>query len=127
MIPDFPEGKILIQFDGICVLCSRTVRFILKADRNRKFIFQTLQNANQNDDFDSIRVYDHHSAYHYFDAVLKIGEELGGIFRFVSFFRLFPRSWRNSLYKWIALNRYYWFGKRETCYLPSAAERNQFL
>ena len=45
MSPIVPKGKILVQFDGVCILCSRTVNFILKADKRKKFLFQTLQSS----------------------------------------------------------------------------------
>ena len=122
-----PKDKILIQFDGLCILCSRTVRFILKADRKRKFLFQALQNSSENKFSDTIIVTDQNSSYQYFDAVLKIGKELGGIYKAVNVFRILPESWRRSLYLWIAKNRYRWFGVRQSCYLPSGEEVERFI
>ena len=127
MIPLIPEGKILVQFDGMCILCSRAIRLILKADRKKKFVFQALQHSLENQDFETIVVTDNHSKSEYFDAILKIGKELGGVYRAVSIFKLLPRSWRHSLYIWIARNRFNWFGKREICYLPSVEEMEQFI
>jgi predicted DCC family thiol-disulfide oxidoreductase YuxK len=122
-----PEGKILVQFDGLCILCSQTIRFILKADRKKKFLFQALQDSSGNDVFDTVIVIDQQSTYQYFDALLKIGKELGGIYRLMVVFRLVPRKWRHSLYVWVAKNRFRWFGKRKSCYLPSEKERERFI
>lgn len=127
MIPHIPEGKILVQFDGICNLCSGAVRFILKADRKKKFVFQALQNSSEIQDFETIVVTDNQSTYEYFDAILKIGKELGGVYSSVAIFKLLPRSWRHSLYIWIARNRFRWFGKRNSCYLPSEEEKARFI
>lgn len=127
MIPLVPEEKILVQFDGMCILCSRAVRLILKADRKKKFVFQALQFSTENQDFETIIVTDNQSTTEYFDAILKIGKELGGIYRAVAIFRLLPRSWRHSLYIWIARNRFRWFGKRNTCYLPTEEEMERFI
>ena len=127
MIPPIPEGKILVQFDGMCILCSRAVRLILKADRKKKFVFQALQHSSESQNFETIVVTDNQSTFEYFDAVLKIGKELGGIYRAIAIFRLLPRSWRHSLYIWIARNRFHWFGKRDTCYLPSEEEKERFI
>ena len=127
MIPHIPEGKILVQFDGMCILCSRAVQFILKADRKKKFMFQALQYSGVGQDFETIIITENQTTYQYFDAVLKIGKELGGIYRAIAIFRLLPRSWRHSLYLWIARNRFRWFGKRDTCYLPSAEEMERFI
>jgi len=127
MIPDIPDGKILIQFDGICILCSRAVKLILKADRKKKFIFQALQHSSENQSFETIIVTDSQSTYEYFDAFLKIGKELGGIYKVVAIFKLLPRQWRHSLYLWVAKNRFRWFGKRNSCYLPSPEEKERFI
>lgn len=122
-----PEGKILVQFDGICILCSLTVNFILKADRNKKFLFQAFQNTEAKEPGDSVIVFDGEKTYRYFDAVLKIAEELGGIYKVAAIFRLIPWKWRHSLYLWIARNRYRWFGVRKSCYLPSEEDTQRFI
>ena len=122
-----PEGKILVQFDGLCILCSRTVHFILKRDRKRKFLFQTLQQFSEAQSFDTVVVTDRQSSFQYFDAVLKIGYELGGVYKLIAIARMIPRSWRHSLYLWIAKNRFNWFGKRESCFLPTEEEKERFI
>ena len=123
-----PEGKIVIQFDGICVLCNRTVRFLLRADRKNKLLFQTLQNSADVNSIDTVIVFDHFGRrYDYFDAVLKIGHELGGVYRMVAIFKVLPRSWRHSIYLWIARNRFRWLGRRKTCYLPDESEKGKFI
>ena len=127
MIPIVPEGKILVRFDGICILCSRAVRLILRADRKKKFVFQALQHSNENQNFETIVVIDNQSTSEYFDAILKIGKELGGIYSAVAIFNLLPRKWRHSLYIRVARNRFHWFGKRDSCYLPSEEEKARFI
>jgi len=127
MIPNIPEGKILVRFDGICILCSRAVKLILKADRKKKFVFQALQHSGENQNFETIVVIDNQSTSEYFDAILKIGKVLGGIYSAVAIFKILPRKWRYSLYIWIARNRFRWFGKRDSCYLPSAEEMERFI
>ena len=119
--------KILIRFDGICILCSKTVRFILKADRKKKFLFQTLQDSSNSQNFETIIVVEGQKTFMHFDAVLKIGKELGGIYRMVAVFHILPQSWRKSMYLLIARNRFRWFGKRESCYLPSEEEKDRFI
>lgn len=125
--PD-PTTMMIVQFDGNCILCSKTIQFILKADRKKKFLFQTLQSASSDKDSgESVIVIDGKHTYTHFDAVLKIGKELGGIYRLVALAKLLPRNWRLRLYNWIARNRYRWFGKRESCFLPSKEEREKFI
>ncbi len=127
MTPLIPDGKILIQFDGICILCSKVVRLLLKADHKKKFLFQTLQTAEEKPDYETIRVIHGGETFICFDAVLKIGKELGGIYRIVAIFRILPRSLRKSIYSGIARNRFRWFGKRESCYFPSEEEKQRFI
>lgn len=127
MSPIVPKGKILVQFDGVCILCSRTVNFILKADKRKKFLFQTLQSSVLKEPGDSVIVSDGQTTYSHFDAVLKIGEELGGIYKLATIFKIIPRKWRHSLYLWIARNRYRWFGVRESCYLASKEDLERFI
>jgi predicted DCC family thiol-disulfide oxidoreductase YuxK len=127
MKPVIPEGKLLVQFDGMCILCSRTIQFILKADRGKKFLFQTLQNSTSLESFNTVIVSNQHSSYQRFDAVLVIGKELGGIYKLIAIFRVLPRKWRDSLYSWVAKNRFKWFGKRNACYFPSVEERERFI
>jgi predicted DCC family thiol-disulfide oxidoreductase YuxK len=123
-----PEGKILVQFDGMCILCSRTVRFLLNADRKNKLLFQALQNSPEDQNSETIIVTNHRGLqYTYFDAALKIGYELGGIYKSIAIFRLLPKSWRKSIYQWVARNRFRWFGRRQSCYLPTEAEREKFI
>jgi predicted DCC family thiol-disulfide oxidoreductase YuxK len=127
MIPVIPEGKILVQFDGMCILCSHAVRLILKADRKRKFVFQALQNSGEDKDFETIIVTDNRSTFEYFDAILKIGKELGGIYSIIAISQILPQSLRYSLYVWVARNRFRWFGKRDSCHLPSEEEKARFI
>jgi len=127
MISDIPDGRILVQFDGICILCSWAVKLILKVDRKKKFVFKALQHSNENQNFETIVVTDGQSKYKYFDAILKIGKELGGIYSAITIFELLPRKWRHSLYLWIARNRFSWFGKRSSCYFPSPEEKERFI
>ena len=122
-----PDGKILIQFDGICILCSKVVRLLLKADRKKKFLFQALQDTEEKPDYKTIRVIHGQETFVCFDAVLKIGKELGGIYRMVAIFRILPRNLRKSIYSGIARNRFRWFGKRESCYFPSEEEKPRFI
>lgn len=122
-----PERKVLIQFDGICVLCSRAVKFLLKVDRKKRFVFQSLQETSDKADFETIRVIDNNQTFTHFDAILKIGRDLGGTFRVIAIFKILPKSWRKAMYQYIARNRFRWFGKNEACFLPTELDRDRFI
>jgi predicted DCC family thiol-disulfide oxidoreductase YuxK len=127
MKQNIPKGKILVEFDGMCILCSKTVQFILKADSKKKFVFKPLQQTSDKKEFETIVVTDEIRSYQYFDGILKIGYELGGIYRIVSIFKTFPEKWRLQIYLWVSRNRFKWVGKREECYLPTPDERDRFI
>ena len=61
------------------------------------------------------------------DAVLRIVPKLSPLLAPLAVFRWVPRPIRDGLYRWIARNRYRWFGKRDACRLPTPQEREQFL
>ena len=42
-------------------------------------------------------------------------------------FFVIPPFLRDPIYSWIARNRYRWFGKRETCMVPTKELRAKFL
>ena len=60
-------------------------------------------------------------------AVIRMLNVLGFPFSLAGVFRLIPRAWRDSIYDCVARHRTKWFGKRQTCRLPSPAERHRFL
>jgi predicted DCC family thiol-disulfide oxidoreductase YuxK len=68
------------------------------------------------------------SGIHYqSDASLEVYRRLGGLWWLLSLARFIPRGIRNPVYRLIAHNRYRWFGKRQTCRIPTAEERARFL
>lgn len=122
-----PEGKILVQFDGLCILCSRTIQWILKADRQKKFLFQALPNSGTGEPAESVIVWDGEKTYTHFEAILKIAKELGGIYQMAGVLKIIPKKWRHTAYLWVSRNRYRWFGVRASCFLPTDNERQRFL
>ena len=119
------ENKILVQFDGMCVLCSRTVRQIIKADRAKKFIFQSISGTTTNPE--TVIVWCDNICYQHFDAVLIVARELGGGYRLLEIFRILPPSWRKKIYLWVARNRFRWFGRQKSCFIPSSEEEDRFI
>ena len=131
-----PEDKTLVLFDGYCHLCSRTVQFILKHDKQQKFIFGSLQSEAGKqirkkfhipDEIDSVIVIHSGKTFYYSESVFIILKNLGGFRRFFLLFRIIPLKCTDCLYRWIAGKRYRWFRKRATCFLPSADYRDRFI
>lgn len=127
MISTITDDKILIQFDGVCILCSNAVRYILKVDKKRKFRFKALQYSATQESYETIVVIHQGNTYQYMDAIFKIAKELGGINRIVLIFKILPKNWQKGVYLWVSRNRFQWFGKRNSCFIPEDQDKERFI
>ena len=116
--------KHIILFDGICNLCNGAVNFILKRDKRKQFQFVALQSEKGEELFakseiapetDSIILILNNQVYTESDAAIEIAKLLSAPWNWFSAFKIIPKKLRDGIYRWIAKNRYHWFGKRETC------------
>ena len=135
---EFPKGKKIILFDGVCNLCEASVQFVIKYDKKDVFRFVALQSelgieiikhiGLENNNIDSVILYEPGIAYNYKSAAaLEIAKNLGGFFHFGTVFKLIPNGLRNLLYDYIARNRYLWYGKKESCLVPTSELKSKFL
>jgi predicted DCC family thiol-disulfide oxidoreductase YuxK len=129
-------GSIFV-FDGVCVFCSRSLQFVLTHDRRQHFRFATLQSAAGRsllsthgldpDDPTSFLLVEDGLGYTASNAWIRIVMQFGGGWRLAGLFRLLPRPLRDAFYRWIARNRYRWFGKYDACWLPSPDIAQRFI
>lgn len=128
--------KRIILFDGVCNFCNWNVQFIIRHDPHCHFLFASLQSEigkqllekwSISSKEDSLILIDHHQYYTQSTAALKIARHLNSWLPLLYVFILIPRPIRNLLYRFIARNRYKWFGKRTTCMIPTAQEKRRFL
>jgi predicted DCC family thiol-disulfide oxidoreductase YuxK len=129
-----PEG--LILFDGVCVFCSRWVRFVIEHDPERRFTFTPIQSergrvlaARFGIDPEAPQtnaVIWNGKAWFKSDAALTV---LGALPRTrpLAILKGLPRPLRDPVYDRIARNRYRIFGRMEACMVPAAADRARFL
>jgi predicted DCC family thiol-disulfide oxidoreductase YuxK len=133
----------ILLYDGVCGLCNRFVRFVLKRDRNDRFRFAALQSdfartileRHGVDAVDLDTVYlvtsyqrPEESLSNRSDAAVAVLSELGGFWKMVAgLLRLVPRPIRNWGYNLVARNRYRTFGKYDVCPLPDPKDRHKFL
>ncbi|MBL5771563.1 thiol-disulfide oxidoreductase DCC family protein [Heyndrickxia sporothermodurans] len=126
----------IILFDGVCNFCNSSVQFIMKRDPKAFFKFASLQSETGKslllkyqitEDVDSLVLIEDDSYFIKSSAILRICTHLRGLWKILSVFRFVPTPMRNILYDIIAKNRYRWFGKKETCMIPSKEERRRFL
>jgi predicted DCC family thiol-disulfide oxidoreductase YuxK len=78
-------------------------------------------------DLQTILFFDNGKIYKRSTAVVRILTQLGGVWSIARIFLLFPSILRDTVYRWIANNRYKWFGKSDACRLPTKEEREKFL
>ena len=131
-----PEGKTLVLFDGYCNLCNGVVQFLLKRDKKEEFYFASLswpvaehllRDYPKFQDVDSILVYRKGKLYDQSSAALKIADGMGALWPLMGVFWIIPKFIRDAVYRFIAKNRYKWFGKEATCMIPDKNVSNRFI
>ena len=130
------EHKIIL-FDGICNLCNSSVKTIIKHDKKDTFRFAALQSelglelitehAIDTSQADSIFLIDGDKLFMKSTAALIIAKDLSGAYPILYGFMIVPRFIRNWLYDLIARNRYKWFGKKDSCMVPTPKLKKKFL
>lgn len=127
----------VIVFDALCVLCSAHAQFVLRHDRSGRFLLASMQSEAGAAIYralgidpavpDTLVVVEGDRALRDSDAILAIWHALGWPWRASAIFRVVPRALRDPVYRWVARHRYRLFGRRETCWLPDAAQRSRIL
>ncbi len=128
--------KKIIFFDGVCNLCNFSVQTVIRFDRKKIFYFAALQSGFAADFFaaqkfipksDSIIYWDGGRFSEQSTAALKISGKLSFPVNLLLFFMIFPKPVRDWGYRLIARYRYKWFGRRESCMIPTAELKSRFL
>jgi predicted DCC family thiol-disulfide oxidoreductase YuxK len=132
-----PGAAPLVLFDGDCNLCNGAVQFILRRDPRARFRFAALSSRAAHEALagvsapsrlpDSIVLVQHGRARVKSGAALAIARQLRFPWPLLAVFWLVPYPLRDLAYDWIARNRYRWFGRRATCWVPTPALRARFL
>ena len=137
MIETLSHKKIVL-FDGICNMCNNFILFAIKRDKQDMLRFASLQStigqklvAERHIDplkIDSIILIEPGIAY-YTKAIatLKIGQSFGGLWKILWIFEWIPSFITDSLYNFTAKHRYRWFGKKDSCMIPTAELKSKFL
>lgn len=134
--------SLLVLFDGVCVLCDRSVRLLLRIDRKELFKFAALQGQTAADLLARHPEIDRHNRSIIFvrnygsgqeaiylrsSAILEILSELGGVWKLALLCKIIPAAFRDMVYDFIASQRYRWFGKQDQCRVPGTEVRDRFL
>ena len=131
MAPD--SGRPVILFDGVCNLCTTSVKWVIANDPAGVFKFASLQSQAAEGLLggkkvgDSIVLVDDDGIHGCSDAVIRIARRLRRPWLVAKLGPLLPRPIRDWIYHVIARNRYGWFGKQDSCLVPTPELRMRFL
>jgi predicted DCC family thiol-disulfide oxidoreductase YuxK len=127
----------IVIFDGVCNLCARSVQFILRHESEPRFQFSPVQSAAgarilgthgiSAADVDTFVLVSEGKVYTRSTAALRIARHFKGAWQLLRILWVVPRPLRDMLYNFVARNRYTWFGKAESCLVPTPELSARFI
>lgn len=120
----------LVIYDGKCRFCSWSVRFLLSIDKKKILKFTTLmpeKNQNSGITQESILYIENNHLYAQSEAVIRILNRVGGLWKMALVFLAIPPGIRDFFYRLMAKNRYRIFGIQENCELPDPENADRFI
>ena len=130
------ENKKIIFYDGLCAMCNRFIRLLIKLDKKEKFLLAPLQGKNgkilkekfskELKGIDSVIFYNK-KVFTKSSAVINILNELGGAYKLAYIFNIIPAFISDFIYDYIARNRFQWFDKLNKCPIPEKKNISRFL
>jgi len=127
----------IIFFDGVCNLCNRFIRFVIRRDPDTRFRFASLQSESGHqllselqlpaDKLQTVFYLRNGRCFRKSSAALHVLRDLGHGWQLLYGFMIVPRFIRDFIYDLIARNRYMLFGRRESCMVPTPGLRERFL
>lgn len=134
---DIPADKQVILFDGVCAFCNFWSRFVMRHDRQHRFLLCHIQSATgerifrhfglSTGELDSVVLVAGDHAYRRSGAVLGILAALPAPWCWLGVLKWIPRRLRDAVYDAIGKRRYQWFGRYDQCPIPRAEDRGRFL
>jgi len=136
-VPVFDAGAVFAVMDAHCALCARAARWIARNDKKQQFKIVPMQSRvgqalmrhyglDPNDPASWLFI-DHGQASSSLDAVMRVGQRLGGIWKAAAALRILPRKAQDWLYGVVARNRYRLFGKADMCTAPDPALQQRLI
>lgn len=126
------DGPVIL-FDGVCNLCTASVRFVIARDRRRRFRFASLQSPvaqkllGAPSPLDSVVLVMDGATYRKSTAALLIARRLDGLWPLLAVFLVIPRFVRDAVYDWVGNRRYRLFGRTDACWTPGPELAGRFL
>lgn len=136
-VPDFPDDRPIIVFDGHCIFCSGWVAIVLRKDRTSRYRLLPAQSALGEaiykhyglsyTDYETNILIENGLPWLKSEGSIRMAEGIGAPWSFSSVFRILPLRIRDSLYDFVARNRFRIAGRRKICYAPPPECRARFL
>ena len=135
-VTEMEQKKPVILFDGVCNLCNSSVNFVIDRDPDGIFQFAALQSESASKimdrhgmghGLDTIVLLENDRVYDRSTAALRIARRLNGPWPILYAAIVIPKFLRDAVYRFIARNRYRWFGRSENCRVPTPALKARFL
>jgi predicted DCC family thiol-disulfide oxidoreductase YuxK len=127
----------ILFFDGVCNLCNGAVQWVIRHDPQQYVQFAALQSETAKvklgsagidlESLESLVLLEDGVVYTHSDAALRLARALGSPWSWATIFMFVPKIIRDGLYRFIAKNRYTWFGKQDSCMMPTPELKKRFL
>jgi predicted DCC family thiol-disulfide oxidoreductase YuxK len=134
---NFIEKSLLVLFDGTCNLCDFSVNFIIKKDKSSQIKFIPSQSKAGKKIIKDLGIKTELSKtviflkrgepFYRSNAALEIIKYLDSFWKYLYILKIIPAFIRNSIYDLISRKRYQWFGRKESCMIPSEDVKNRFV
>src|SRR5262249_32873349 len=137
-VPSFPDDRPIMIFDGYCALCSASANFMLRHDHRAVYPLLRAQSPlgpalylhsgiDPQVEYETNILIEDGRAWFRSESSIRLLEGLGWPWRLAAIFRILPLFIRDPMYDLIARNRFRFFGRRDTCYLPQQRYHDRFL
>jgi predicted DCC family thiol-disulfide oxidoreductase YuxK len=131
------KDKGIVLFDGVCNFCNAGVQFIIRKDNTDYFRFLALQSEKGKkiveqfhldpENIQTVILLENGKIYTRSTAAVRIARKLRGGWKLLYGFVIVPAFLRDWVYNIVAKNRYRWWGKQDSCMIPTPEVRKKFL
>lgn len=137
-VPPFDDRAPLIIFDGVCVLCSSGVQFMMRRDPTGDTKFAVIQDALPRalyrhyeldpDAFETFMVLSDGKPFLRWRGVCEAAHLMPAPWKWLGVMgRLIPDFIGDAIYDFVQRNRIGWFGARDVCFAPDTEMQDRFL
>ncbi|HEY2492131.1 MAG TPA: thiol-disulfide oxidoreductase DCC family protein [Paenibacillus sp.] len=131
------DSRSIVLIDGVCLLCQGITKFIIKRDPKVRFYFASMQSDMGKkllergglsiQSLDTFVLIENGVYYTKSTGALRVVRQLQAPWPWMYILIVIPRFIRDGAYRFVARNRYRWFGQSDQCMLPAPKDRARFM